>query len=147
MTAPASPDLAALLAEWSEFSFSSFTHDDAWRLGTAIRDIAVDRSLPVSIHIRLGEQLVFHSALLGTSADNDDWIARKIRTALRFARPSMAIELSPDITWLDERVYARAGGCVPVRVNGAIVGTATVSGLSSIDDHDLVIEGMRSLLA
>lgn len=139
--------LARIAAEERELSFAAFSHDDAWRLGVTIRDLAVERGLAVSINIRLGEQQVFQAALAGSSADNDDWIARKVRTVLRFARASLAIELEDGIDWLDERVYARAGGCVPVRVNGAIVGTATVSGLTSLDDHDLVIEAMRAVLA
>ncbi|WP_167050944.1 heme-binding protein [Salinibacterium sp. ZJ77] len=131
--------------EERELSFATFAHDDAWRLGSTIREFAVERGLAVTIDVHLGEQQVFHAALTGTSADNDDWIARKIRTVRRFARPSMAIELDEGIDWLDGAVFARAGGCVPIRVNGAMVGTATVSGLSSIDDHDLVIEGLRAL--
>ena len=128
-----------------ELSFATFTHDDAWRLGTAIRELATARGLAVTIDVHLGDQQVFHAALAGTSADNDDWISRKIRTVRRFGRPSMAIELDEGIHWLDETVYARAGGCVSIRVNGTMVGTATVSGLSSIDDHDLVIEGLRAI--
>ena len=49
--------------------------------------------------------------------------------------------------WLDPTVYAVSGGCVPIRVGGAMVGTATVSGLPDHEDHALVIEAMRALLA
>ena len=42
--------------------------------------------------------------------------------------------------------YTLAGGAVPIRVAGAgVVAVATVSGLSSQDDHALVVEGLRGL--
>ena len=136
--------IATIASEEQELSFSSFTHDDAWQLGITLREIAVARDLPVAINIRLGEQQVFQAARAGSSADNDDWIARKVRTALRFGRASFTVELDEGIDWLDERLYARAGGSVPIRVNGAIVGVVSVSGLTGELDHALVIEGMRA---
>lgn len=140
-------DLMIRIAEEErELSFPSFTHDDAWRLGSLLRELAVERGLRVVIDVRLGEQIVFHSALAGTSADNDEWIARKVRTVQRFARSSALVELNERIDWIDERVYAKAGGCVPIRVNGTIVGNASVSGLTGLEDHALVVEGMRALL-
>jgi uncharacterized protein (UPF0303 family) len=44
--------------------------------------------------------------------------------------------------------YAAHGGCFPVVVKGVgLVGTVTVSGLPQKDDHDLVVEAIRELLA
>lgn len=131
--------------------FTSFGHDEAWRLGRTIRRIARERELAVAIDVHLGEQQVFHSGLPGSTADNDDWIARKIRTTKRFAASSLAIRVQRDLAgggfeWLDPNVFAVSGGCVPIRVGGAIVGTATVSGLPDHEDHALVIEAMRALL-
>ncbi|QEO10018.1 heme-degrading domain-containing protein [Protaetiibacter larvae] len=129
--------------------FDGFGHDEAWKLGRTIRRLARERELGVAIQVRLGEQLVFHSALPGSTADNDDWIARKIRTTSRFATSSLAIRVRHDLNggfgWLDPALYAISGGCVPLRVAGAIVGTATVSGLADAKDHALVIEAVTSL--
>ena len=131
--------------------FPAFGHDEAWRLGRTIRRLAREREVGVAIDVRLGEQQVFHSGLPGSTADNDDWIARKIRTTRRFAISSLAIRVQRDLKgggfdWLDPTQYAVSGGCVPIRVGGAIVGTATVSGLPDHEDHALVIEAMRALL-
>jgi uncharacterized protein (UPF0303 family) len=41
---------------------------------------------------------------------------------------------------------AYAGGCVPIRIGGTTVGTVTVSGLPDVEDHRLVIEGIRAFL-
>lgn len=40
-----------------------------------------------------------------------------------------------------------AGGSFPVRVRGAgVIGAITVSGLSSDEDHQLVVDGIRNYL-
>ena len=148
-------ELEALLARIADdertTGFAAFGHDEAWRLGRAIRRLARERELGVTIDVQLGEQQVFHAGLPGSTADNDDWVARKIRTTKRFAVSSLAIRVQHDLKgggfgWLDPAVYAVSGGCVPVRVGGAIVGTATVSGLPDHEDHALVVEAMRALL-
>ena len=49
---------------------------------------------------------------------------------------------------LDPLLYAAAGGCVPIVVEGVgMVGTVTVSGLAQEDDHALVVEALRALRA
>ncbi|TXK17644.1 heme-degrading domain-containing protein [Homoserinibacter sp. GY 40078] len=152
--APDRSELESLLAqiarEETELSFPAFGHDEGWRLGRTIRRLARERQLAVAIDVRLGEQQVFHSGLPGSTADNDDWIARKVRTTLRFGRSSLAIRLERDLElagfdWLDPATFAVSGGCVPIRVGGAIVGTATVSGLPDHEDHALVVEGLRAM--
>lgn len=147
-------DIEQLLAQIEEQErtlwFASFGPDDAWKLGRTIRRLGREREQPIAIHVRLGEQLMFHAALPGSSADNDDWIARKIRTTGRFGTSSLAVRLRSELAggfgWLDPAVYALAGGCVPIRIAGAIVGTATVSGLPDTEDHALVVEAITSLL-
>lgn len=144
--------LARIADEESTLFFPKFDHDVAWQLGRTIRRLARESSAPVAIDVRLGEQQVFHSALAGSTADNDDWIARKIRTTQRFATSSLAIRVKRDLDgadsfgWLDPALYAVSGGCVPLRVAGAIVGTATVSGLPDHEDHALVIAAVRDLI-
>ena len=80
-----------LLAEEAELRFTDFTLEDAWELGCAMRQAAIEAGLPVAIGIVLGEQRVFHTALPGSSADNDDWLARKTRVALRYGKASLAV--------------------------------------------------------
>jgi uncharacterized protein (UPF0303 family) len=145
--------LARIAEEESSLTFPTFDHDVAWQLGRTIRRLARESSAPIAIDVRIGEQQVFHSALAGSTADNDEWIARKIRTTRRFATSSLAIRVKRDLDggdafgWLDPTVYAVSGGCVPLRVGGAIVGTATVSGLPDHEDHALVVSAIRELLA
>jgi uncharacterized protein (UPF0303 family) len=145
-------EINRLHAEVDELSFPSFSHDDAWRLGSVIRQLAVERGHGVAIDVRIGDQQVFHTALAGTTADNDDWIARKIALVRRFDAASYPLAVQHRNSGrdfpphLDPRTMAFAGGCVPIRIAGTPVGTVTVSGLPDIEDHRLVIEGIRTFL-
>ena len=146
-------EVAALDAEVDELDFVSFGLEDAWRLGSAIRGIAVERGLGVTIDVRIGDQQVFHTALPGTTADNDDWIARKVALVRRFDAASYPLAVKHRASGrefpphLDPRTMAFAGGCVPIRIRGTMVGTVTVSGLPDVEDHRLVLEGIRAVLA
>ena len=68
-------------------------------------------------------------------------------SALVEARFSSAGIDAAAIGWLGAD-YAITGGSFPVRVRGVgVVAAVTASGLSSQEDHDLVVEGIRQHLA
>ena len=147
-------DLHRRLAEQEErLQYRRFGHDEAWQLGSRIRELARGRDLPVCIGVDLGEQAVFRAGLPGSTRDNDRWLARKFATVRYFAKCSlatMAMGQDPGVyaTYgLDRATYAFAGGAFPIRVNGALVGTVGVSGLADVDDHDLVVEALEELTA
>lgn len=146
-------EVRALHAEVDELEFRSFGLDDAWRLGSILRELAVARRLGVAIDVRIGDQQAFHTALPGATADNDDWITRKVALVRRFDAASYPLALTHRASGrdfpphLDPRVMAFAGGCVPIRMGGTQVGTVTVSGLPDLEDHSLVLEGIRAFLA
>ena len=136
--------------------FATFTHDDAWRLGCLLVELAQERELPVTVDIRRGTQQLFHAARPGTTPDNDSWIERKVRVVERFAASSYLVGLrarQKGTTFaaqhdLPLQEYAAHGGCFPVRVRDVgVVGTVTVSGLPQADDHALVVEAIRDFLA
>ena len=138
--------------EIEELELDAFGSADALRLGLILVRLATERELPVAIDIRRGGQTLFHVALEGAQADNDEWIARKSRTAERYGIPSLLVGTRPKINgqrieqeaWFDEVRYAAHGGAFPIRVRGTgVVAIATVSGLPQIDDHDLVVAALR----
>lgn len=146
--------IAALEAENRNLLLDSFTNADAWRLGSRIRDLALERGLGVAIDIWRGEQQLFHAALDGSSADNDSWLRRKAAVVCRYDAASLLvgyrfIAKGQDFnaqTQLPFQEYAAHGGAVPVRVRGVgLVGTAAVSGLAGTEDHALVVEALREL--
>lgn len=155
-----SSEAAALVATIEEqeerLQFTHFTHDDAWTIGSEIVSRAKERSLGITVDITSGDQQVFHAALPGTTADNDDWIARKIRTVRRFGSSSFLVGRRHaasgsdfnEATGLPFTQFVAHGGCFPVKIrNAGMVGTVTVSGLPQKADHDLVVEVFEWFLA
>lgn len=151
MTAPTLPDLEA---EEASLILPHFDETVACRLGATLVALAQDRALPVVINIRSANRTYFHAALPGSSANNDNWARRKSNVALQMGRASLIIGMKNAERGrtlagegLSEADHADHGGAVPLRVAGAgIVAIATVSGLPQVEDHRLVIEGIRALI-
>jgi uncharacterized protein (UPF0303 family) len=129
-----------------------FDHADAWALGSLLVKMATERSLPVAIDIRHGEQQVFHAGLAGSVADNDRWIERKVRVVQRYGASSYLVgrRLAAKGQQLDASMgvdparFAAHGGAFPVRIaDVGVVGVVTVSGLPQAEDHALVVEALR----
>jgi uncharacterized protein (UPF0303 family) len=147
--------ITALQRQEDELVLDSFDHTDAWTLGSAIVDLARAAGHPVGIDIRRPGLILFRAALPGTTADQESWIARKAALTLRMEASSALVAArlaaagvdAAAIGWLGAD-YAITGGSVPLRVRGAgVVAAVTASGLSSADDHDLVVAGIRHHLA
>jgi uncharacterized protein (UPF0303 family) len=153
---PGLPTVEELEEQAERLVLSRFGHDEAWRLGSLLVELARARSAPVAIDIQQGAQQLFHCALPGSSADNDGWIARKRRVAERYGAASLLVgarfrakgQTFEESSRLDPARYAAHGGSVPVVVDGAgMVGTVTVSGLPQAEDHALVAEALATLRA
>jgi uncharacterized protein (UPF0303 family) len=147
------PTVADLLAEAAELVLPQFDEDAALRLGLILVDLA--KGLPVVIDIRTADRTLFHAGLPGSAPLNDHWARRKSNTALRFHEASLLVgqrNRDKAVTLarhgLDPADYADSGGAVPIRVRGAgIVAVATVSGLPEVEDHRLVVRGLRALIS
>ena len=148
--------LQQLLQEEQELQFAGFNENSAWELGSRLVEECRKKGLPVTIDISRGDHQLFHASLPGTSADNDEWIKRKIRVVKRFGHSSfyMGRLLSSmgktigEAYQLAERDYAAHGGCFPILVKGTgLAGTITVSGLPQQEDHKLVVQGIRDFLS
>jgi uncharacterized protein (UPF0303 family) len=156
---PESVDQSTLarLAEHEErLRFPDFTHADAWQVGTRIVELATERSAPIAATIFLGDQRVFHVGLAGSTADNDDWLDRKVGVVRRFNASSLLIrdqfrakgvEVVEPRLGLDHRLHTFSGGAFPLRVRSALVGVIGVSGLTDEADHELVVEVLTEHLA
>ena len=152
-------DYAALLqqlkAQEETLQFTSFSNEDAVTIGMWLYRTAKERYLPITIDIMRNGQQLFHLAMPGTSADNDQWVIRKCRLVNRFQASSFRVgtELRSLGQTLEERYelshyeYAAHGGCFPILIKDTgMVGTITVSGLAQEDDHALVIEAITNFL-
>ncbi|MFC1552238.1 heme-degrading domain-containing protein [Candidatus Latescibacterota bacterium] len=148
--------LSELLAQEESLQFSQFNEDTAWALGGLLVEIAQKENLPVTIDITRGAHQLFHVSRPGTSADNDEWVKRKVRLVYRMGHSSFYLgqllkskgTCIMDAWLIPESDFAPHGGCFPVIVKGTgVVGTVTVSGLAQEDDHALVVRALREFLA
>lgn len=147
-------DIQCLKLQEQKLQFKSFSEDDAWSLGSAMRSLAISKSLPLVMDIRIGIRPLFYFAMPGTTPENPDWVRRKVNTVYRFEACSYRIGLeykakgSPfdQSRGIDPLQYAPAGGGFPIRLGGAVVGAVTVSGIPQRDDHNFVAENIANFL-
>ncbi len=144
--------LTELLREEETLQFSVFDNVMAWRVGSRLAEMATERGLGVTIDICRNGQQLFHCALPGTSADNDEWIKRKNRVVNRYGHSSLYVGMryrSQGATFeeksrLNPDEYAAHGGAFPIIIaRVGVVGTVTISGLAQEEDHQLVVSALR----
>ena len=148
--------LKQLLQQEQELQFTKFNEETAWQLGSRLVEKCAREGLSVTIDIMRGEQQVFHASLPGASADNDEWVKRKVRLVYRFGHSSFYMgqllkskgKSIEEAYLLPESLYAPHGGCFPIIVKGTgMVGAITISGLAQEDDHRLVVQAIRDYLS
>ncbi|OZE97553.1 hypothetical protein CH300_25535 [Rhodococcus sp. 15-1154-1] len=132
--------------------FERFDYDDAWAVGSTLVAAARDTGLPIVVSIVFGEQRVFHAAVAGSTAVNDDWVGYKINTVRRHNLSSYGVgsqyrsegrDFDAESRYDNSR-YAAAGGAVPIRVAGSLIGVIGISGLPEADDHQMVVDALAS---
>lgn len=145
--------------EGDDLRLDRFNSDICWELGLIARNLSIERypDKAVVIDISLASsQVLFHSITNdGTSLDNDQWIARKKRTVLRFGKSSFYIgqklrvkgQPMEEALFVSPIDYANHGGSVPIRAEGVdcVLGTLTISGLAQEEDHLLAIEVLTKM--
>lgn len=148
-------DLQRIAEQERELQLPRLDAQVAWDLGSRLRAIAESRGLAVVIDVRRFGQLLFYTALEGTTPDNAEWVRRKSNVVARFHHCSYSVGLR--LTAQNETLlskydlpiadYASHGGSFPLAVIGAgVVGSVTVSGLPQRVDHELVVEGLCAVL-
>lgn len=149
-------DLTALLEQEEQLQLRKFDNDIAWQLGSRLVAVAQRDQLPITIDITRGTHQLFHAAMPGTSADNDEWIRRKTALVYRFGHSSYYVgrtytdrgaRFEDEPHW-DQALHAAHGGCFPLRVRDAgLVATMTVSGLPQARDHEVVVTLLAEFIA
>ena len=147
--------LSQLLQLEQELQFAKFNEAVAWQIGSQLVEQGRREKLPITIDIMRGQHQLFPASLPGTSADNDEWVKRKVRLVYRFGHSSFYMgqllkskgKRIEEAYLISETEYAPHGGCFPVIVKGTgVVGTITVSGLPQEEDHKLVVQTIRDYL-
>ena len=150
----AAEDIALVKKQEQDLVLSEFDEVVAFKLGASIRDRALAEGLSLVVDIRSWDRQLFFAATAGTSADNAEWVRRKINTVRRFQKASYRVSLErggdglfPDVVNANPADFVIAGGGFPIRVKGAgIVGCLTISGLPGRLDHGVAVAALCDYL-
>ena len=147
---------ANLLQEESVLVLPSLTNLDAVEIGQIATELATERKLPIAIEVRIGDWVIYHVSLPGSTPENDWWISRKARTVMLKHHSTMYERVSAQergVDWhkennLSDETHAIHGGGLPlITKNEGFVGVLLISGLPQVEDHLLGVEVLTEFLA
>ena len=128
----------------------------ALEIGEIAKSIAVLRKLPLAIQVRLGDWIIYHASLPGSTTENHWWIDRKARVVLLKHHSTMYERVSAEeqgVDWhkennlLDETHAIHGGGLPLITKDEGFVGVLLISGLPQVEDHLLGVEVLTEFLS
>jgi uncharacterized protein (UPF0303 family) len=131
----------------------SFSNNKAMEIGLQILALAKIKDLVIGVEVCRLNHSVFLYLDDGLSADKCNWLRRKANVVKHFEESSLAVKeklkstgMSLNGTFgLDESNFIAFGGSMPIMVkNTGLVGAVTVTGLSDIEDHNLIVEALST---
>ena len=147
---------ANLLQEESVLVLPSLTNLDAVEIGQIATELGTERKLPIAIEVRIGDWIIYHVSLPGSTLENDWWMSRKARTVMLKQHSTMYERVSAQergVDWhkennlLDETHAIHGGGLPLITKNEGFVGVLLISGLPQVEDHLLGVEVLTEFLA
>jgi uncharacterized protein (UPF0303 family) len=145
-----------LLKEEQILTLPSLDITGALEIGEIAKSLAVLRKLPLAIQVRLGDWIIYHASLPGSTSENDWWMSRKARVVKLKHHSTMYERVSAEergVDWhnennlLDETHAIHGGGLPLITKNEGFVGMLLISGLPQVEDHLLGVEVLTEFLA
>jgi uncharacterized protein (UPF0303 family) len=144
-----------LLEEEIILKIPTLTNEDACEIGQIALQLGTQRKLPIAIEVRIGEWIVFHASLEGSSPQNDWWIRRKASVVMLKHHSTMFERVSAEelgVDWYEENAvknetHAIHGGAIPLITDQGFKGILIISGLPQIQDHFFAVEVLTEFLA
>ena len=129
---------------------------DAIEIGEIAKLFGTQKGLPIAVEVRIGDWIIYHASLPGSTSENQWWIDRKARVVMlkhhstiyeRVSAEERGVDWHKENNLLDE-THAIHGGGLPLITKGeGFVGVLLVSGLPQVDDHLLGVEVLTEFLA
>ena len=147
---------ANLLNEEAVLILPSLTNLDAVEIGQIATEIGIERKLPIAVEVRIGDWIIYHVSLPGSTAENDWWISRKARVVMLKHHSTMYERVSAEergVDWheennlLDETHAIHGGGLPLITKDDGLSGVLLISGLPQVQDHLLGVEVLTEFLA
>ena len=145
-----------LLQEEQVLILPSLTNTDAIEIGQIATALGTDKNLPIAVEVRIGDWIVYHASLTGSTPENDWWIGRKARVVNlkkhstifeRVLAEENGIDWHKENNLMDETHAIHGGGLPLITKDGGYQGVLIVSGLPQVDDHLLGVEVLTEFLA
>lgn len=145
-----------LLFEEESLKISKIELTDALEIGEIGKSIGILKQLPIAIEVRLGNWIIFHASLPGSTMENQWWIDRKARVVSLKQHSTLYERVSAQergIDWFIENnlsveTHAIHGGGLPlITEKDGFVGVLLISGLPQVEDHLLGVEVLTEFLA
>ncbi|WP_321301649.1 heme-degrading domain-containing protein [uncultured Sphaerochaeta sp.] len=143
-----SQQIALVESQEELLQFDHFSSRDAWELGKIFAEEALGKEIPIAICIRtMSGKTLFHFTAEGSNRGSQDWIDRKFNTVQHFETSTLAYSLflkkrgkTLSERGLDPTRFVDCGGGFPIVVRLAgLVGAVMVSGLTDLEDHDVLV--------
>jgi uncharacterized protein (UPF0303 family) len=146
----------SLLDEEQLLVLPSLTTGDALEIGEIAKSFGAQRGLSIAVEVRIGDWIIYHASLPGSTSENQWWIDRKARVVMlkhhstmyeRVSSQELGVDWHKENNLLDE-THAIHGGGLPLITKGeGFVGVLLVSGLPQVEDHLLGVEVLTEFLA
>jgi uncharacterized protein (UPF0303 family) len=145
-----------LLNEEQTLILPSLEISDALEIGEIAKSLSVERNLPVAIEVRLGDWIIYHASLPGSTSENQWWIGRKARVVMlkhhstiyeRVSAEERGVDWHKENNLLDETHAIHGGGLPLIAKDKGFVGVLLISGLPQVEDHLLGVEVLTEFLA
>ena len=147
---------SGLLNEEQLLVLPDLSQKSAIEIGEIAKSLGTQRSLPIAVEVRVGDWIVYHASLPGSTPENDWWIGRKARVVKLKKHSSMferVLAEEQGIDWhkennlLDETHAIHGGGLPLITKDDGFAGVLIISGLPQVDDHLLGVEVLTEFLA
>ena len=145
-----------LINEEQIFTLPSLDLAGALEIGEIAKSLSMARNLPIATEVRLGDWIIYHASLPGSTPENDWWMSRKARTVMLKHHSTMYERVSAEergVDWhkenyLPDETHAIHGGGLPlITKKDGFVGVLLISGLPQVEDHLLGVEVLTEFLA
>jgi uncharacterized protein (UPF0303 family) len=147
---------SGLLKEEQLLTLPKLDVADAIEIGQIAASFGADQGLPIAVEVRIGDWIIYHASLPGSSPENDWWIGRKARVVKlkqhstlfeRVLAKERGIDWHKENNHLDE-THAIHGGGLPLITEGdGFVGALLISGLPHVEDHLFGVKVLTEFLA
>lgn len=137
-----------------KIELKSFSNAIALEIGLKIIALAKSQNKKIAVQIDRLHYTVFCYVEEGLSADNHNWMRRKINACKHFETSTLSLKnsLLADKKTLQkpfglfEEDFLAVGGSIPIFIKEAgMIATITVSGLPDTEDHQIIVDALAGV--